>query len=176
MSKRILLTLFVLFFLGRGCAFGASAPLQTIEADFKNIKPISSITSNPPAKVITTNAIKTAPQPATTAPPTQPQPVDFGLCSKFFKLDRQKLFYLTLASVNANRFEIKEIQSKSGYILFTVGQRPFLASIIKVDAKNSMLKITPCNNVYFFPVGIAQNMFKYIELNINTPVEKLSVL
>lgn len=176
MSKRILLTLFVLFFLGRGCAYSAPASLQTIDADFKNIKPISSITSNSPAKVITTNAIKTTPQPTTTALPTQPQPVDFGLCSKFFKLDKQKLFYLTLASVNANRFEIKEIQSKSGYILFTVSQRPFLASIIKVDYKNSMLKITPCNNVYFFPVGIAQNMFKYIELNVNTPIEKLSVL
>lgn len=180
MKKNYFLFFLILFFLGRGCAEGASAPtqanFQTIDADFKNIKPISSITSNPPAKVITTNAIKTAPQSAATAPPTQPQPVDFGLCSKFFKLDKQKLFYLTLASVNANRFEIKEIQSKSGYILFTVAQRPFLASIIKVDAKNSMLKITPCNNVYFFPVGIAQNMFKYIELNLNTPVEKLSVL
>lgn len=183
MKKNYLLLFIILFFLGRGCAFGASAPTQnplqtnfdTIDADFKNIKPISSITSNPPAKVITTNSIKST-QPVTTTPPTLPQPVDFGLCSKFFKLDKQKLFYLTLASVNANRFEIKEIQSKSGYILFTVGQRPFLASIIKVDAKNSMLKITPCNNVYFFPVGIAQNMFKYIELNTNTPVEKLSIL
>lgn len=192
MKKKYLLLLIILLFLGRGCAFGASAPtqthIQTIDADFKNIKPISelntsgptkskaAITSNPPAKTITTNTIKTTPQTVTTAQPTQPQPVDFGLCSKFFKLDKQKLFYLTLASVNANRFEIKEIQSKSGYILFIVGQRPFIASIIKVDATNSMLKITPCNNVYFFPVGIVQNMFKYIELNINTPVEKLSVL
>lgn len=156
-----------------------SKPVQTVQTvndDLKNIKPISSITSNPPAKVITTNVIKTAPQPVTTAQPTQPQPVDFGLCSKFFKLDSNKLFYLTLASVNANRFEIKEIQSKSGYILFTVAQRPFLASVIKVDSKTSMLKITPCNNIYFFPVGIVQNMFKYIELNVDTPVEKLSVL
>ncbi len=179
MKKNYLLLFIILFFLGRGCAEGASAtaqtPLQTnfetIDADFKNIKPISAITSIP-----SKNVIKTAPQPIATAAPTQPQPIDFGLCSKFFKMDKQKLFYLTLASVNANRFEIKEIQSKSGYILFTAGQRPFLASIIKVDAKNSMLKITPCNNVYFFPVGIAQNMFKYIELNANTPVEKLTIL
>lgn len=151
-----------------------SKPVQTVQTvndDFKNIKPISSITSNPPA-----NVIKTSTQPVTTAQPTQPQPVDFGLCSKFFKLDSNKLFYLTLASVNANRFEIKEIQSKSGYIFFIVAQRPFLASVIKVDSKTSMLKITPCNNIYFFPVGIVQNMFKYIELNTNTPVEKLSVL
>ncbi len=58
-----------------------SKPVQTVQKvndDFKNIKPISSITSNPPA-----NVIKTSTHPVTTAQPTQPQPVDFGLCSKF---------------------------------------------------------------------------------------------
>lgn len=149
MKKNYLLLFIILCYLGRGCAYGASAPAKT-------------------------NLLTVPPQAAPS--PIQPQPVDFGACSKFFKFNSNKLFYLTLASVNANRFEIKEIQSKSGYILFNVAQRPFLASIIKVDSKNSMLKITPCNNVYIFPVGIVQNMFKYIELNTNTPVEKLSVL
>jgi len=109
-------------------------------------------------------------------PPVQPQPVDFGRCSSFFKLDSQKLFYLTLASTNANRFKIDEIQSKSGYVLFTVAQRQFLASVISIDSQNSMLKITPCNNIYYFPLGVVQNMFKYIELNLNTPIEKFGVL
>lgn len=109
-------------------------------------------------------------------PPTQPQPVDFEVCCNFFKLDCQNLFYITLAAVNANRFAINEIQSKSGYILFTAAQKQFLARVIKIDSKHSMLKITPCSNVYYFPVGIVQNMFKYIELNINTPIEKLNVL
>lgn len=108
--------------------------------------------------------------------PVQPQPVSFANCNKFFKLDSQKLFYLTLAAVNANRFNIDEIQSKSGYILFSVGQRQFLASVINIDSKTSLLKITPCNDVYYFPVGIVQNMFKYVELNINAPVEKVNVL
>lgn len=107
--------------------------------------------------------------------PVQPQPVDFANCNKIFKLDSQKLFYLTLAAVNANRFNINEIQSKSGYVLFSVGQKQFLAKVTHIDVKNSMLKITPTNNTYFFPVGIVQNMFKYIELNANTNIEKLVV-
>lgn len=149
MNRRILLGLLILCLLCRVCACGASAPQKV---------PVSATSS------------------AAAPPAIQPQPVDFGACGRFFKFNGNKLFYLTLASINANRFEIKEIQSKSGYILFVVGQRPFLASIIKVDAKSSMLKITPCNNVYYFPVGIVQNMFKYIELNANTPIEKLGVL
>lgn len=112
------------------------------------------------------------PQPSAVTP----QPVDFASCTKFFKMDSQKLFYLTLAGVNANRFKIDEIQSKCGYVLFSVSQKQFLATIVTVDSKNSMLKITPCNNVYYFPVGIVQNMFKYVELNVNTPVTQLSVL
>lgn len=114
--------------------------------------------------------------PSPVPSPVQPQSVDFGNCFRYFRMDSQKLFYLTLASVNANRFRIDEIQSKSGYVLFSVAQKQFLASIITIDSKNSMLKITPCNNIYYFPAGIVQNMFKYIELNFNTPVEKLSIL
>lgn len=120
-----------------------------------------------------TAPIQTSP---TASSPVQPQPVDFGTCFKYFRMDSQKLFYLTLASINANRFKIDEIQSKSGYVLFSVAQKHFLASVITIDAKNSMLKITPCNNIYYFPAGIVQNMFKYIELNFNTPIEKLSIL
>lgn len=108
-------------------------------------------------------------------PQVIPQSIDFNICNKTFKLDTQKLFYLTLASVNANKFHIDEIKSKSGYILFSVAEKQFLASVIQIDAKNSMLKITPCNNIYYFPSGIVQNMFKYIELNANLPIQKLSV-
>ena len=145
-----------------GCASveGASAPIITP----KPIKSISAI--NPKQLTVQQTAI----------PPVQPQPVDFGHCSSTFKIDSQKLFYLTLASANANRFKIDEVQSKSGYVLFTVAQRQFLASVISVNSQTSMLKITPCNNIYYFPIGIVQNMFKYIELNLATPIEKLSVL
>lgn len=147
-KNNIILLFFIFLFLtGRGCAEGATAP-QQIE-----LKPISAVPS-----------------------PTQPQPVTFDSCFKFFKFDSQKLFCLTLASINANHFKIEEIQSKSGYVIFSVSQKKFLASVINVDGKNSGLKITPCNNLYVFPVGIVQNTFKYIELNANLPIEKLSVL
>lgn len=123
-------------------------------------------------------AAKPSVQPTPTSPavsPVQPTQIDFAVCNKIYNVDSQKLLYLTLSSINANRFNIQEIQSASGYAIFSVGQRQFLANIITINAQNSMLKITPCNNDYFFPVGIVQNMFKYIELNLSTPIEKITV-
>lgn len=189
MKKVFFWSALILCFVGRGCAFGASAPIQNYD-ELDNIKPISALTDSKPQPVKAAatkqtssiqsstkqiNAVK-AQIGVTQIPPVQPEPVDFKNCNKFFKLDSQKLFYLTLAGVNANRFTINEIQSKSGYVLFTAGQKQFLASVFNIDDKNSMLKITPCTNVYYFPIGIVQNMFKYIELNINTPIERLSIL
>ena len=83
-----------------------------------------------------------------------PQNVSFEMCTKTFAMNSDRLFYLTLAAVNANRFEIKEIQSKTGYILFTAVGKEFLASVISIDKYRSMLKITPANNNYFFAPGI----------------------
>lgn len=126
------------------------------------------------AEAATTKKVAT-PTLNTTLPSTQSLEVAVESCNKIFKADAQKLFFLTLSSLNANRFTIDEIQSKTGYILFSAGQRQFLASVIKINTQTAMLKITPCNNNYYFPIGIVQNVFKYIELNILTPVEKLII-
>ena len=94
-----------------------------------------------------------------------PQSVEFSSCTKTFEMNQEKLFYLAIASANANKFAIEEIQSKTGYILFSVAGKQYLASVVKVNAKQSMLKITPTNNNYFFPPGVVSNFFKYIDLN-----------
>ncbi len=102
-----------------------------------------------------------------------PQNVSFEMCTKTFAMNSDRLFYLTLAAVNANRFEIKEIQSKTGYILFTAVGKEFLASVISIDKYRSMLKITPANNNYFFAPGIVLNMYKYIEVNANEHLQNI---
>ena len=100
------------------------------------------------------------------------QNVSFEQCVKMYGIDTENLFYLTLASINANRFNVVEIQSKTGYILFNAVGKEFLAKIIKLDDTRSILKITPTNNIYYFQPGIVLNLFKYIELNSTLkPVE-----
>ena len=93
-----------------------------------------------------------------------------------YGVDTENLFYLTLASINANRFNIVEIQSKTGYILFSAVGKEFLAKIIKLDESRSILKVTPTNNIYYFQPGIVSNLFKYIELNSSLKPVEISVI
>ncbi len=93
------------------------------------------------------------------------QNVPFEECTKVFNINAENLFYLTIAAINANRFRIDEIQSKTGYILFSAVNKEFLASVVKFDSKTSLLRITPTNNIYYFQPGIVLNIFRYIELN-----------
>lgn len=102
-----------------------------------------------------------------------PQNISFETCTKTFPMNNERLFYLAIAAVNANRFEIKEIQSKTGYILFSAVGKEFLASVISIDKYRSMLKITPANNNYFFAPGIVLNIYKYIELNTNEHLQNI---
>lgn len=102
-----------------------------------------------------------------------PQNVSFETCTKSFPMNNERLFYLTMAAINANRFEIKEVQSKMGYVLFSAVGKEFLASVVSIDKYKSMLKITPANNNYFFAPGIVINIYKYIELNTNEHLENI---
>ena len=112
------------------------------------------------------------PRPANPTPPiTVPQNIMFQNCTKIFAVNKEKLFYLTLASLSANRFTVDEIQTANGYIIFTVNRNKYLATVASIDSANSILKITPCNNVYNFPPGILLNTFKYIDLNLNTEIK-----
>ena len=94
-----------------------------------------------------------------------PQRMNLEECNRLFKMPAEKLFYFTIAGINANRFTVDEIQTKTGYILFTAVEKKFLASIIKIDNNRSILKVTPADNIYYFQPGIVLNLFKYIDLN-----------
>ena len=102
-----------------------------------------------------------------------PQNVDYKLCTRTYVMPAEKLFYISIASAKANRFDINEIQSKTAYILFTAAGKQYLASIMKIDNSHSQLKITPVNNNYFFAPGIVLNFFRYIDLNGATPLTTL---
>ncbi|MBP3820670.1 hypothetical protein J6G99_03390 [bacterium] len=102
------------------------------------------------------------------------QNVKYQDCTKVFNVDNVSLLYLTISAINANRFNIDEIQSKSGYILFTAVNKKFLATILNVNTNQAMLKITPVDSNYYFQPGIITNIFKYIDINKNKKVENIN--
>ncbi|MBR6127727.1 hypothetical protein IKQ21_08600 [bacterium] len=103
--------------------------------------------------------------PATQNPLTVLQNINIEQCAKIYGISQDKLFNLTLASISANRFKVEEIQTAMGYIIFGVNRGKYIATIAKIDNSNSILRITPCNNVYNFPPGILTNTFKHIDIN-----------
>lgn len=102
---------------------------------------------------------------------TTPQNILYENCTKMFAVNKEKLFYLTLGAISANKFGVEEIQTNNGYIIFTAARNKYLASIAGIDSANSILKITPCNDIYYFQPGIINNMFKYIDLNLNMEIK-----
>jgi len=117
------------------------------------------------------NATDINPQTTTTPPITAPQKVAFENCTKMFAINKEKLFYLTLGAISANNFIVEEIQTENGYIIFYAAKNKYLATVAGIDGQNSILKITPCNEIYVFPPGVLINMYKYIELNLNTEIK-----
>lgn len=112
------------------------------------------------------NTVTTVQNQDTQTALTVSQQIDYRDCTKIFKLNQEKLFYTTINAISANNFTLKEIQTENGYLIFKAAGRDYLATISEIDINNSLLKITPCNNIYYFQKGIIVNMFKYIELNI----------
>lgn len=103
------------------------------------------------------------------------QNVSYETCTKVFNTNNTSLLYLTIAAINANRFTIDEIQSKSGYVLFTAVNKQFLAMISNVNTNQAMLRITPADENYYFQPGIVLNIFKYVEMNLSTPIESINL-
>ena len=58
------------------------------------------------------------------------QNIPYSDCTKIFDIDKEKLFYLTLGAINANKYSTDEIQTANGYIMFTVSKNKDLSSLL----------------------------------------------
>ena len=94
-----------------------------------------------------------------------PQVVTLPQCIKTFNVNFEKLLFLTEAAISSSNYNIEEIQTQGGYIVFTVSGYKFLATVMDFGDSKAILKITPCNGNYTFPPVIIRNIFLYIESN-----------
>ena len=94
-------------------------------------------------------------------------------CIRQYKLPVQKLYFLAVSAIPANKYEIKEMQSRNGYVIFEADGREFLLTAMKKDKSYSYLRLTPCDNNYYFSPSIPQKIFRYIDVNFNEEVKEL---
>lgn len=96
-------------------------------------------------------------------------------CIRLYKLPYEKLYYLALSSIPASKFEIVEMQSRNGYIIFQTDNREFLLSIFKKDKNYTFIRLTPCDNNYYFSPSIVTKIFNYIDIHFNEEVKQLKM-
>lgn len=94
-------------------------------------------------------------------------------CIRLYKLPPEKLFYLAVSSINFNKYETLEMQSRNGYIIFEAEGKEFLLNIMKKDKYFTFLKISPCDNNYYFSQMIPQKIFRYVDVNFNVEAKEL---
>ena len=71
---------------------------------------------------------------------------DVSQCTDSFSVNSEQLFYLTLGVLNKMNFKVKEVQSKTGTVLFQANSKEFLITISNKDLKNAFIKILPTDS------------------------------
>ena len=93
-------------------------------------------------------------------------------CYKIYSVDADNLFMASLNVIsNNNRFEIFEIQTKNGYILFSTGGKYYLLTVTKRYKNQSEVKILPQNSDYSQGSSIAYSIFSLLDNEIKKPME-----
>ena len=98
-----------------------------------------------------------------------------GVLQKSYKIypkDADNLFMFALNAISSNsNYNISEIQTKNGYILFTSGSKYYLLKVTKRYKNQSEVKILPQNSDFTLGSGVAQNVFSLIDNEIKKPME-----
>lgn len=141
--KKILLALLFSLFLG---VFSASYAAPPINA--------------------TINQVTYEPVPA---PPQIEDPTKiiakYSDCVRIFPIASQSLLELSLAAVNANNYNVVEIQSETPTFIFAAYSKEFIVIISAKDDKNCYMKILPADNIYNFSLSFVLKIFDYIDLH-----------
>ena len=93
-------------------------------------------------------------------------------CYKIYPLDADDLFMASLNVLsNNNKFEISEIQTKNGYILFSTGAKYYLLTVTRRYKNQSEVKVLPQNSDYTQGSSVAIAVFDLLNEEIKKPME-----
>lgn len=84
---------------------------------------------------------------------------------KNFGVSADNMYLTSLSVLNSLNYEILEIQSKSGYVLFRAGAKDYILMVSSNTPVTSIIKILPANSIYSTGVEIQKTIFAELEAN-----------
>ena len=96
-------------------------------------------------------------------------------CNKNYPISADNLYMLTLSALNSQgQYEVVEMQSKSGYIMFqTSNKNQYIVTISKEGLSSSNIKILPANSDFSKGTIVQKGIFDLIDLNIKNIPQKV---
>ncbi len=91
-------------------------------------------------------------------------------CYKIYPQEPDILFMSAISALSSsNKFNLSEIQSKNGYILFAQGQKFYLLTLTKKYKNQTEIKILPQNSDYTNAIDVAKSVFASIDNKLKYP-------
>lgn len=85
-------------------------------------------------------------------------------CYKIYSYDADILYMSALSAINSDsKYNISELQSKNGYILFTHGAKYYLLTLTKRYKNQTEIKILPQNSDYSEGCQAAKEIFTILD-------------
>ena len=95
-------------------------------------------------------------------------------CYKIYPVDADTLYMSAVSAIaSSDKFEISELQTKNGYILFTYNLRYYLLTLTKRYKNQSEIKILPQNSNYSNMPDVAKEVFALIDQQLKIPMEQI---
>ncbi len=85
--------------------------------------------------------------------------------TKDFGVSADNMYLTSLSVLNDLNYEIIEMQSKSGYILFRTGAKDYIITVTALTPVTSNIKILPANSVYSTGTTVQKTIFEKLEAN-----------
>ena len=86
-----------------------------------------------------------------------------GNCIKEYPLNHKELYLNALSAINAHKFEVIEMQSKSGLILFQTGKGEYVATVYFTKSGSSEIKVLPANSNFSAGIEVQRTIFATLD-------------
>ncbi len=91
---------------------------------------------------------------------------------KLYPIAADNLYMIALSALSSNdRFNVVEIQTKNGYILFSANSKFYLLTVTKRYQNQTEIKVLPQNSDFSDTLETVKSVFTMIDIETKRPLE-----